>query len=180
MRARLKAVYGVPRQIAAREAAFSARLGKLTASIPVTDRHEVELAWPATGLIHGHFGDRFGRMHYGIDIAALEGAPITAAAGGSVVLVESLRDYGITTVLAHPGGVTTVYGHQSVTIVRTGDIVRRGEHIGNVGTTGRATGPHLHFEVRFGTVPQDPVGLLRSEGADGDTVRPDTAPTGPR
>jgi murein DD-endopeptidase MepM/ murein hydrolase activator NlpD len=138
------------------------------------------MVWPAAGPLNGTFGDRLGRMHYGIDIAASEGQPIMAAAHGIVVLVDEVDDYGTTTVVAHGGGVATVYGHQSETIVRCGEGVRQGDVIGLVGSTGRATGPHLHFEVRVDAIARDPVDFLpQPPGDDADgSPRPSGSATG--
>jgi murein DD-endopeptidase MepM/ murein hydrolase activator NlpD len=89
-----------------------------------------------------------------------------AAADGEVVYAGSgIRGYGNLVVLQHPGDLLTVYAHNSELFVAPGQAVRAGERIAAVGQTGRATGPHLHFEVRQGQIPRDPVPYLPPAGA---------------
>lgn len=118
------------------------------------------LAWPAPGAVTSPFGQRWGRMHTGIDIGSSTGAPIVAAAAGTVLVAGWGDGYGNTVVIDHGGGVATLYGHQSSIGVAVGQSVTRGETIGAVGSTGRSTGPHLHFEVRINGSPVDPLGYL--------------------
>jgi lipoprotein NlpD len=107
------------------------------------------------------FGTREGHAHEGIDLAAPLGTPIHAAEGGQVLYAgNAVRGYGNMVVLQHPGDLVTVYAHTSVLLVRTGDKISAGQEIARVGQSGRATGPHLHFEVRRGQVPQDPLRYL--------------------
>jgi murein DD-endopeptidase MepM/ murein hydrolase activator NlpD len=100
---------------------------------------------------------RAGQRHDGIDIAAPEGAPVTAAAAGTVVYAGEQPGYGAVVILKHEGGLATVYAHNSRVLVREGVRVEAGEAIARVGQTGRTTGPHLHFEVREGTRPRNPL-----------------------
>ena len=116
--------------------------------------------FPARGAVTSEFGSRWGRLHAGIDIAGPIGTPIWAAKAGSVVVAGSQSGYGTTVVLDHGGGMTTLYGHQSRLAVRTGQTVRQGQVIGYVGNTGQSTGPHLHFETRYGGSPRNPRGCL--------------------
>jgi murein DD-endopeptidase MepM/ murein hydrolase activator NlpD len=105
---------------------------------------------------HPISGDR--RFHPGIDIAAPTGTPVRAADGGTVISAGWQGGYGLTVVIDHGGGITTLYAHLSRLDTRVGVVVRAGEQIGAVGSTGRSTGPHLHFEVRERGIPRDPAG----------------------
>ena len=87
-------------------------------------------------------------FHEGIDFAATIGTPIIAAAGGVVIAAEYHHDFGNMVEVDHGNDIVTRYAHASRLLVKVGDIVRRGQHIADVGSTGRSTGPHLHFEVR--------------------------------
>ncbi len=122
-----------------------------------------QFIWPVDGSVVSGFGMRWGRMHEGIDIAAPAGTPIRAAASGSVVLLQSDAEsggYGNFTCLDHGGGLQTCYAHQSSFAVGAGQSVSQGEVIGYVGCTGHCFGDHLHFEVRIGGSPTDPLGYL--------------------
>ena len=116
--------------------------------------------WPTAGSTTSEFGSRWGRLHAGIDIAASTGTPIWAALPGTVVVAGSQSGYGNTVVLDHGGGKTTLYAHQSRIAVSQGQSVDQGQVIGYVGSTGRSTGPHLHFETRYGGSPKNPRGCL--------------------
>ena len=106
--------------------------------------------WPVPGSkrISSFFGPRHGRHHDGIDIAAKRGTSIIASAGGVIKHSGRMRGYGNVVVIRHPNGYHTVYAHNSKNIVRKGQKVSQGEVIAKVGSTGRSTGPHLHFEIR--------------------------------
>ena len=119
-----------------------------------------QLAWPAAGQVTSPFGQRWGRMHTGIDIGAAEGAPIVAAAAGTVIVAGWVDGYGNTVAVDHEGGIATLYSHQSSIAVAVGQQVAAGQVIGAVGSTGHSTGPHLHFEVRVNGSPVDPLGYL--------------------
>jgi murein DD-endopeptidase MepM/ murein hydrolase activator NlpD len=121
-----------------------------------------ELHWPVTQpRLSSAFGTREGRPHEGIDLAAPMGTPIRAALAGQVLYAgNQVRGYGNMVVVQHPGDLVTVYAHASVLLVRTGQRVQEGQEVARVGQSGRATGPHLHFEVRRGQVPQDPLRFL--------------------
>jgi murein DD-endopeptidase MepM/ murein hydrolase activator NlpD len=101
------------------------------------------------------------RLHAGMDLAAPSGTPVTAAADAVVVSAAAHGGYGLAVVLDHGGALATLYGHLSRLLVRPGDVVRRGDRIGLVGSTGASTGPHLHFEVRVSGTPTDPTAYLR-------------------
>ena len=118
------------------------------------------LIWPVNAPITSPYGMRWGRMHEGIDLGAAYGTPIAAAAAGTVIYAGWMEGYGNLTVIDHGGGLSTAYGHQSSIAVAVGQQVAQGQIIGNVGSTGHSTGPHLHFEVRVNGAPVDPLGYL--------------------
>lgn len=123
------------------------------------------LAWPVAGRITSYFGNRyhpilhFTRLHAGVDFGANWGSPIYAAAGGQVVGAGWAGGYGWQVRLAHSGGLVSSYSHMSAIAAEPGSIVRRGQLIGYVGSSGLSTGPHLHFEVRRDGVPVNPLGV---------------------
>jgi lipoprotein NlpD len=123
--------------------------------------HGEALAWPAPGVLISGFGVRDRDNHFGIDLACPEGTSIRAADDGVVLFSGEQRGYGNLILLAHEGDLVTVYAHNARNLVSQGERVARGEEIGRVGRSGNATGPHLHFEVRVGTQPRDPLGFLR-------------------
>lgn len=123
-------------------------------------------AWPALGIVSGVFGSRRvlngkkRRPHYGVDVAAKTGTPVTAPAGGVVALAHLDMFYtGRTVMIDHGQGVVSVYAHLSRVLVKRGQKVRKGARIGLIGATGRVTGPHLHWGVTLGSLQLDP-GLL--------------------
>ena len=125
------------------------------------------LIWPVVGRINSPFGwrrDPFGGrrdFHTGLDIKAPTGRPVLAAAAGQVVYCGWMSGYGKTVVLEHRDGSASLYAHCSRLDVRVGERVRQGEAIARVGNTGRSTGSHLHFEIRIGGSPVNPLKLLR-------------------
>jgi murein DD-endopeptidase MepM/ murein hydrolase activator NlpD len=100
-------------------------------------------------------------MHEGLDFSATSGTPVVVAADGVVLSVDLHPEYGNVIDVDHGDGLTSRYAHLSHTDVKVGELVKRGEKIGEVGTTGRSTGPHLHFEVRMWGVAQNPAVFLR-------------------
>ncbi len=112
--------------------------------------------WPANGVVSSPYGPRWGRMHEGIDIAAPAGRPIRAAKAGVVTTAAPEGAYGNLVVLDHGNGETTRYGHMSAFGVTKGQVVAIGQVIGQIGSTGRSTGNHLHFEIRINGVAMDP------------------------
>jgi murein DD-endopeptidase MepM/ murein hydrolase activator NlpD len=110
-------------------------------------------------------------MHDGIDFIADYGSPIVAAAGGVVIFAGFHPQYGYMIDLDHGNDLVTRYAHTSKIVVREGDLVQRGKKIGEVGTTGRSTGPHLHFEVRFRGAPQNPAKFLVTSAPSAQTAR---------
>ena len=118
-------------------------------------------------------------LHTGLDFAAAPGTPIQAAAGGVVVALEFHPEYGNLIEIEHGNGLVTRYAHVSRMHVKKGDLIRRGQTIAEVGTTGRSTGPHLHFEVLVQGVPQDPQKFLQAgQNLPGARVARSPAPTG--
>jgi murein DD-endopeptidase MepM/ murein hydrolase activator NlpD len=109
-------------------------------------------------------------MHTGLDFVADVGTPILAAAGGVVMISEPHPGYGNVVDLDHGSGLVTRYAHASKVFVKAGDLVKPGQKIAEVGTTGRSTGPHLHFEVLVDSVAQDPARFLAAGASRGDHV----------
>jgi murein DD-endopeptidase MepM/ murein hydrolase activator NlpD len=116
--------------------------------------------WPAAGRVTSEYGYRWGRLHAGIDIAAPSGTPIGAAIAGTVIYSSWQSGYGNVVIISHGGGLSTLYGHQSRLGVSLGQVVGQGQIIGYVGSTGHSTGPHVHFETRYGGVARNPRGCL--------------------
>lgn len=120
------------------------------------------LGWPLDApRISSPFGQRWGHPHEGIDFDAPTGTPVRAADAGEVMYAgDQIRGYGNMIVIQHGSRLVTVYAHNSVLLVQPGDKVTRGQMIARVGRSGRATGPHLHFEVRDREIPRDPAPYL--------------------
>jgi murein DD-endopeptidase MepM/ murein hydrolase activator NlpD len=118
---------------------------------------DAALVWPIVGPINSPFGPRWGKFHAGIDIGSPHYQEVVAAADGEVIYANDTGGaLGKAVVLQHGRGLHTVYAHLSIIIAREGDTVRQGQAVGGVGETGRATGPHLHFEVRKNGVALNP------------------------
>jgi murein DD-endopeptidase MepM/ murein hydrolase activator NlpD len=126
--------------------------------------------WPVSGAISSDFGGRsspWGRsweFHPGLDIRAGSGTPVAAAGAGVVVYAGRMRGYGNMVVVDHGFELKSVYAHLSAIYAGVGQHVEEGEILGAVGQTGRATGPHLHYEVRVGAAPIDPMCYLDGAG----------------
>jgi len=114
-------------------------------------------AWPVRGRLTSRYGRRDGQLHEGIDMAAKRGTVIRAAESGKVIHSGRLGAYGKVVIVKHQGDYRSVYAHASKTHVHKGQFVDRGDKIAEVGSTGRASGPHLHFEIRRRESPQDPM-----------------------
>lgn len=131
----------------------------------MTDSEEMPTAWqaPVQGRITSDFGSRLDpingqhRNHHGIDIAAPRGTPIGAAAAGTIVFAGRRGGYGNTVIIEQVDGRQSLYAHADQLLVNVGDTVNAGQTIATVGSTGRSTGPHLHFEVRENGQPIDPM-----------------------
>jgi murein DD-endopeptidase MepM/ murein hydrolase activator NlpD len=119
-----------------------------------------DLVLPVNGGIVSPFGQRWGRLHAGIDMASPAGTPIRAAASGRVVIAGPVGGYGNYVCVQHGGGFSTCYAHLSRFLTRKGAGVRQGQVIGLVGCTGHCFGDHLHFETRVNGRPVDPQGFL--------------------
>jgi murein DD-endopeptidase MepM/ murein hydrolase activator NlpD len=121
---------------------------------------------PVGARIISGFGMRFhpilhySRLHAGVDFASGTGTPIAASGSGVVVFSGVMRGYGNVVVIDHGGGISTLYGHCSARLVQDGESVSKGQIIARVGSTGLATGPHLHFEVRKNGAPVNPQGAF--------------------
>ena len=146
-----------------RERQLLGRLFRVNAPSP---RWTEPFAVPISGAVVSGFGVRsvFNNEprapHGGADFASAEGTPIAAPAGGDVVLVQDLYFTGNTVVVDHGLGLQSLFAHLSRTDVHEGDVVARGQVIGAVGATGRATGPHLHWTVRLNGARVDPLSLV--------------------
>lgn len=116
---------------------------------------------PTRGRISSPFGGRWGRMHKGIDIAKSSGSDIVAADGGTIVFSGALGSYGNLIEIDHGNGYRTKYAHCSRLLVGVGTKVYKGQSIAKVGSTGRSTGPHLHFEVLKNGVNLNPSNFVR-------------------
>jgi murein DD-endopeptidase MepM/ murein hydrolase activator NlpD len=139
---------------------------------------------PVTGSITSNFGWRSdpmhggSRFHSGVDIAAAQGTPIYATQAGQVVYSGRYKGYGNVVVLYHGDQLYTLYGHAAYNYVQQGEMVRRGQAIAAVGSTGRSTGPHLHFEVHQNKQYVDPLKYLnymnqfQTSGLDVASVTP--------
>ena len=123
-------------------------LGKADTYLPSGSMEFTGYTWPARGTLTSGYGWRWGRMHRGIDIAAPTGTPIVAAAPGIVTYADwNSGGYGNLVEIQHPNGSLTIYAHNSKILVRKGQTVSQGELIAKMGSTGRSSGPHLHFEI---------------------------------
>jgi murein DD-endopeptidase MepM/ murein hydrolase activator NlpD len=152
----------VQRRIEADRAAFARAFDRL----PGPPRFDGPFAWPRRARVTAGFGERrtLNRLkpsqHYGLDLAGPLGGPVGAAQAGEVVLVRDCWFSGRSVVVWHGAGIFTTYFHLSRTLVREGEVVRRGQRVGLVGATGRVSGPHLHWGVRVGDLYVDPRSVL--------------------
>ena len=141
------------------------------------ERGYTPTVWPVEGKLEGGYGGRrnpFGgagyEFHSGQDIEAAWGAPVIAGASGRVTFVGWQNGYGQLVIVDHGGGLTTRYGHLSHIDVQLDQTVGRAQLLGKVGSTGRSTGPHLHYEVRINDQPVNPLPYL---------LQNNTSPAGP-
>jgi murein DD-endopeptidase MepM/ murein hydrolase activator NlpD len=134
--------------------------------------------WPVDGRLMSSYGRRNdplsgeGAYHTGIDISAPTGTPVKAAADGLVTYASFYGGYGRRVIIKHNNGTETYYAHLSKFDVMAGQEIRQGEIVGRVGSSGRATGPHLHYEVRLGGNPVNPYRYLVRSVAAAQTVKP--------
>jgi murein DD-endopeptidase MepM/ murein hydrolase activator NlpD len=165
----------VPVQIGADSSPFAREFSKVQEAVLATDRLKrivpyvpVRKPLPGAPETTSGFGVRLdpflGRpaMHTGIDLREDYGAPVRATAAGRVVTAEWTGGYGNMVEIDHGNGIATRYGHLSGIAVREGQTIEVGTAIGRIGSTGRATGPHLHYEVRIDDDAVDPARFLRA------------------
>jgi murein DD-endopeptidase MepM/ murein hydrolase activator NlpD len=133
----------------------------------LVERARIPSIWPTEGRItddygprHNPFGGGMSEFHDGLDIAAAWGTPVVATGGGTVLFAGAKSGYGNVVEVDHGGGLMTAYGHLSKIEVAAGQELKRGDAIGRVGSTGRSTGPHVHYEVRIGDSPVSPAHYL--------------------
>jgi lipoprotein NlpD len=130
-------------------------------TLPTVRPRQGFFIWPAKGTLTSLFGMRKRGKHEGIDIAAPKGTPVHSAAEGEVVFSGwGPTGYGKMVLIKHKHHLTTLYAHNSKLLVKKGSWVKQGHKISLMGSTGRSTGPHLHFEVRNDTHPKDPIKYL--------------------
>ncbi len=120
-----------------------------------------QFIWPVKGRISSRYGQRWGSMHHGIDIAVPTGTRVAAAAAGKVTTAGYSSSYGYLVVIDHGNGYETRYAHNSKLLVKAGQRVTQGQIIALSGNTGRSTGPHLHFEIRYKNASRDPLQYLK-------------------
>lgn len=145
---------------------------------PLFETYDEEIYWEGTFIqpVEGRISTPFGAIrytnsdfdnpsfHWGLDIAAPKGTPVVAPNNGRVVLAEKLLNTGNTLVIEHGGGLKSYYFHMNALSVSQGDQVTKGQQVGEVGSTGYSTGPHLHFETRIGKAAVSPPMLFSPEG----------------
>jgi murein DD-endopeptidase MepM/ murein hydrolase activator NlpD len=123
---------------------------------------KLDFLWPVEGRISDAFSDTESKRHQGIDIPSVLGTPVKASNSGTVIYAgNTIKGYGNLIILRHSEEWVTVYAHNQVNLVEEGNWVERGQTIGRVGQTGRATGPHLHFEIRRKNKAVDPMLFLK-------------------
>jgi murein DD-endopeptidase MepM/ murein hydrolase activator NlpD len=118
------------------------------------------LIWPVNGPVVSPFGQRWGRLHAGVDIAVPSGTPVHASQSGRVIIAGAVGGYGNYICIAHGGSLSTCYGHNTSLGVSQGQSVKQGQVIASSGCTGHCFGPHVHFETRINGSPVDPMGYL--------------------
>lgn len=116
--------------------------------------------WPLQAPLSSLYGPRKGRFHDGVDIDGEMGDPVQAAASGEVVYSGKLGGYGKLIIIKHSNGFFTAYAHNKKNMVKKGKWIKKGQHIARVGSTGRSTGSHLHFEIRDKNGTYDPLDFL--------------------
>ncbi len=123
---------------------------------------KLDFIWPVEGSLSDAFDETETRRHMGIDISSPVGTPIKASNAGRVIYSgNTIKGYGNLIIIRHSKEYVTIYAHNQVNLVEEGEWVERGQIIGKVGKTGRASGPHLHFEIRRNNKPIDPILFLR-------------------
>ena len=152
---------------------------QLLNSPSLADLTSTPTLWPVIGHLTGTFGERMdpfsgeGAFHTGVDISSQYGDGVRVTADGVVIEADDHAGYGRLVVVDHGFGVTTWYGHLSTFNVLVGQQLRRGDTIGNVGVSGRSTGPHVHYEVRINGAPVNPMRYLRQASVAASTSTAD-------
>ncbi len=119
-----------------------------------------EFILPVEGRVSSPFGQRNGRLHKGVDITAPPGTSIKATYSGTISYSGFLSDYGNVIIIEHGLEIVSVYAHNEINLVKKSDKVKKGDIIAKVGSTGRSSGPHLHFELRISNKPVDPAKIV--------------------
>ncbi|SDY12859.1 Peptidase family M23 [Saccharopolyspora shandongensis] len=160
-------VHDAHRQPPAPEADHVAYFAARSAGEPAPADESAD-AWvsPAEGEISSGFGDRWGSVHNGVDIANDIGTPIRAAARGTVIDSGPASGYGMWIRIAHSSDVVSIYGHIDEDFVEVGEQVRAGQQIATMGDRGESTGPHLHFQLEVAGKPVDPKQFYRAADAE--------------
>ncbi|WP_229715816.1 M23 family metallopeptidase [Mangrovihabitans endophyticus] len=158
-------------QIGGAAAPVISRITPAAAAVRLKERPPPVVRWVSPlpeGTVTSCYGQRWGRLHAGVDIAAADRTPIHAAGAGVVVAAGEAEGYGIAVLIDHGNGYLTHYGHMSAVTVAEGDRVEPGTPVGYEGSTGHSTGPHLHFEVHRGAYknPIEPTAWMREHGVD--------------
>lgn len=157
---RARVVQAQTQQVAAAAAAQSAAEQEAAAAEAARPKY----VRPNVGVLTSPFGARWGRLHPGIDVAAPWGTPVLAAADGVVESARVEGGYGMCVRVRLPDGTENIYAHLSGFTVSPGQQVKAGQQIAREGNTGLSTGPHLHFEVRVGGSPVNPISWLQERG----------------
>ncbi len=148
------------REMQEEQARIQARLAGVPATIGPVRVGGGGLVWPVNGPISSGFGQRWGRLHAGVDIPVPSGTPVRAAAAGTVRIAGWVGGYGNYICIQHAGPLSTCYGHNTSLAVSVGQSVSQGSIIASSGNTGNSTGPHVHFETRINGAPVDPMNYL--------------------
>jgi murein DD-endopeptidase MepM/ murein hydrolase activator NlpD len=160
-----------PQQLAAKEPTVSANLASPAAENPVDEKDAnggaLSFRWPVRGRVISGFGNKTGgQQNDGINISVPEGTSVKAAEDGVVAYAgNELKGYGNLVLVRHSGGYVTAYAHANEVLVKRGDRVKRGQIIARAGKSGSVTAPQLHFEIRKGSSPIDPMQFLRGAHA---------------
>lgn len=149
--------------------ALISQIQQMTSSSGYQGKYNGIMKWPVSGggEITSYYGNRihpilkYEVFHSGVDIAANMGVPVLAASEGKVIFSGDKGTYGRTVIIDHGNGITTLYGHNSALYVTTGQTVSSGQKIAAIGSTGRSTGPHLHFEVRENGITKNPLAYIQ-------------------
>jgi murein DD-endopeptidase MepM/ murein hydrolase activator NlpD len=152
---------------------------RLIPSTSLADLTSTPTLWPVIGHLTGTFGQRMdpfsgeGAFHTGVDISSQYGDAVRVSADGVVLEANERAGYGRLVVVDHGFGLTTYYGHLASFNVLVGQQLRRGDTVGNVGVSGRSTGPHVHYEVRINGAPVNPMRYLRQASVAASTSTAD-------